>query len=220
MTNNRKSSKLRYSYSGEQLLSLFVAPTKDQGFSFGFTDPNFRNVHFTMYFNPKDKRIHSHVTDKTANTRPYSQQISQEFYQEKIDSLTKKWIVDISNLEECYIPTGRLLKKIEKILPAQIDENTMDYPLEFHYAQIVANFENPKAWKKVNPEELKNGTLGSFILTEFRGVIRWVIRIPILPGKVMCISNSQGNKLLKNVMRLLGFDLYFEYLDIVIPDKK
>jgi hypothetical protein len=220
MAKRRKSSRFRYSYLGEQLLSLFVAPTKDQGFSLGFTDPAFKNIHFTLYFKKEDGRIHTHITDNSAKTKPYSQQISPEFYQEKINSLIKKWIVDISKLGDCYIPTGKLLKKLEKIAPSQIDENTIDYPLEFHYAQVVTNFDDSKKWKKVKPDQLASSTLRRFVLTEYQGVARWVIPLSDLPGKVLCISNSQGDKLLKSVMRLLGFDLYFEYIDSIIPDKK
>ena len=75
MAKRRKSSRFRYSYLGEQLLSLFVAPTKDQGFSLGFTDPAFKNIHFTLYFKKEDGRIHTHITDNSAKTKPYSQLI-------------------------------------------------------------------------------------------------------------------------------------------------
>ncbi|MCL4480906.1 MAG: hypothetical protein M1113_05425 [Candidatus Thermoplasmatota archaeon] len=59
----------------------------------GFTDPVFKNIHLTIYYNPKDNRIHSHITDKSKRSMPYNQQIDAELYAVSVQKLTKNWVV-------------------------------------------------------------------------------------------------------------------------------
>ena len=186
------SSRLTYTYKGDELLSLFFSPTKDKGLTMGFTDPAFNNVHFTIYKNPKDKRIHSHITDKSKATKPYSQQIDVELYTSLIKKLTKNLFVPSATIKNVYIPNDRLWNKIKKISPQRIGNKTTIWPVEYFFSAVKTDLNNKKRWMKITVSDLPlfNDRMA---LTIYKGNIRIVKLIPNEPDHVLCFSEVTGS---------------------------
>lgn len=206
------SSRLTYTYNGDDLLSLFISPTKDQGLTMGFTDPAFNNVHFTIYKSPKDKRIHSHITDKSRASKPYSQQIDVELYTSLIKKLTKNWVVPVAKIKNLYVPNDRLWNKIKKISPQRIDNKRTILPIEFFFSVVETDLNNRKRWREiaVNDLSLFNDRMS---LTIYKGNIRYVKLIPNEPEHVLCFSELQYKRFMNRILRLMGFDVFISYID-------
>lgn len=206
------SSRLIYSYKGEGLLSLFLAPTKDGGFSMGFTDPAFKNVHFTAYKDPSDNRIHSHITDKSRRSKPYSQQIDVEFFDRLIRKMTKNWVVPVTEIGNIYIPTPELLTKIKEIIPALVDDKKILWPLESTFTAVKADLSNGKRWTRIPVDELPH-MMDTFVLTSYKNSIHRVTPIPGDQGHVLCFTEMQHKRFINRLSRITGIDIFVNYLD-------
>ena len=209
---NTVSSRLTYTYKGDELLSLFFSPTKDEGLTMGFIDPAFNNVHFTIYKSPKDKRIHSHITDKSKATKPYSQQIDVELYGSLIRKLTKNWIVPAAEIKNVYIPNNRLWNKIKKISPQRIGNKTTIWPIEYFFSAVKTDLNNKKRWSKIAARDLPLFE-DRMVLTIYKGNIRIVKLIPNECEHVLCCSELQYKRFMNRFLRLMGFDLFTSYID-------
>ncbi len=206
------SSKLTYTYNGDDLLSLFFSPTKDQGLTMGFTDPVFNNVHFTIYKNPKDKRIHSHITDKSKASKPYSQQIDVELYFSLTRELTKNWVVPVVEIKNLYVPNDRLWNRIKKISPQRIDNKRTIWPIEYFLSAVKIDLNNMKRWRKIAVRDLSSFK-DRMVLTIYKGNIRNVILIPTENENVLCFSELQYKRFMNRFLRLMGLDMFTNYIE-------
>ena len=213
------SSKLAYTYEGDELLSLFISPTRDKGFSMGFTDPAFKNIHFTIYYNPKDNRIHSHITDKSKRSKPYSQVIDAELYAVLVQKLTKNWVVPSAQIEDIYGPTEKLRVKIDKITPKKTSDKKAVIPFEFLYSKIKTDLSNKKRWKKIPLRELPS-IKDLPVLTFFRNKIHFVFPISNDPNHVLCFTELQHKRFLNHMLRIMGIDIFYRYLDLLNIKRK
>jgi len=217
--NNSVSSRLTYTYEGDELLSLFISPTRDKGFSIGFTDPAFKNIHFTIYQNPKDNRIHSHITDKSKGSKPYSQLMDIELYAFLVQKLTKNWVVPASKIEYIYVPTEKLKSKIDKITPKRISDEKVTFPLELLYSRIKTDLNNKKRWKKIPARELQS-VKDPLILAFFRNKIHFVFPVLNDPTHVLCFTELQHKRFMNNILRIMGIDIFSRYIDLLNIDLK
>ena len=206
------SSKLTYTYNGVDLLSLFISPTKDQGLTMGFTDPAFNNVHFTIYKSSKDKRIHSHITDKSMASKPYSQQIDVELYTSLIKKLTKNWVISVEEIINLYVPNDRLWNKIKKISPQRINKKRTILPIEYFLSVVKTDLNNKKRWTKIAVSDLPSFN-DRMALTIYKGNIRIVKLIPTENEHVLCFSELQYKRFMNSLLRLMGFDIFTSYID-------
>ena len=211
-TYNLVSSKLTYTYNGDELLSLFISPTKDQGLTMGFTDPAFNNIHFTIYKNPKDKRIHSHITDKSKASKPYSQQIDVELYVSLIKELTKNWVVPVVEVKNLYIPNDKLWNKIKKVIPKKIDEKKTIWPIEMFTSAVNTDLHNKKRWREISVSDLPLFK-DRMTLTIYKGNIRNVKLIPNEQDHVLCFSELQYKRFMNHFLRIMGLDIFTNYID-------
>ena len=151
----KRSAYASYSFEGVPLVTLFFAPTKNQGLSFGFTHPKLAGVHLTVYPEIVEgrTRIHSHLTDGKG-IHPWTQVIDSEFYSEILNRLTKRWIVPVSKVPRCWIMRPRLAKKVAQLSPRAVGERTVDFPLELLHSRVRLNLSNPFRWKRTRTEHL------------------------------------------------------------------
>lgn len=211
------SSKLIFSYKGDEILSLYVAPTSDKGFTMGLTDPAFKNIHFTIYLKPKDNRIHSHITDDRKGPKPYSQVIDVELYAALIQKLTKSWVVPAAQIENIYVPTEKLILKIDDITPKKNNKTVI--PFEFLYSKIKTDLSNKKRWRKITLSEFSS-TKDSLVLTIFRNKIHFVFPISNDPNHVLCFTELQHKRLINHMLRIMGIDIFYRYLDLLNIKRK
>ena len=212
-------SKLAFTYQGGELLSLFISPTRDKGFSMGFTDPTFKNIHFTIYQDPKDDRIHSHITDKSKRLKPYTQVMDAELYSPLIQKLTKSWVVLTTQVENVYVPTKKLRVKIDKITPKKTSDKKAVIPFELLYSKIKTDLSNKKRWKKIPLRELPS-IKDSLVLTIFRNKIHFVFPISNDPIHVLCFTELQHKRFINHMLRIMGIDIFYRYLDLLNIKRK
>lgn len=209
---SKKSGYASYSVEGVPLVTLFLAPTKDQGLSFGFTHPKLGGVHLTVYteiVNGKTK-IHSHLTDGKGN-HPWTQVIDSEFYGSILQRLTGRWIVPISKVPKCWVMRARLAGKVAQVSPRSIGERAVDIPLELFHTRIRVNLRNPFRWKRIDTERLSLET-PAYGIAPYRGTIRWVFPTTPPSDRVICFSDRQFSKYQDRIGRLIGFDAMTDYL--------
>ena len=178
----------------------------------GFTDPAFNNVHFTIYKSPKDKRIHSHITDKSMASKPYSQQIDVELYTSIIKKLTKNWVIPVEEIINLYVPNDRLWNKIKKISPQRINKKRTILPIEYFLSVVKTDLNNRKRWTKIAVSDLPSFN-DRMALTIYKGNIRNVKLIPNENEHVLCFSELQYKRFMNRLLRLMGFDIFTSYLD-------
>lgn len=212
-----KSSRIKMTYEGNNILTMFVAPTTDSGFSIGFTDPSFRNVHFTIFSKPSDNRIHSHITDKSSLSKPYSQQIDIDLYQKFVNKITRNWFVSIDSLGKCYLPKGSLQKKLLDVLPLRLGDGTLSYPIEMNYALIEADFHNKRRWVEIDSSEIFEKS-SSLIFTIYHERVCIVSLLTGNTNKVLCYTAKQYRRFTNKIVRLMGMDIYLAYIDLVVTN--
>jgi hypothetical protein len=208
--SSRKTGKVRFTYDGANLLDMFLAPTKDQGLSFGFTHPSFRNVHLTIYHNPKDGRLHAHISDPAAKVLPWSQQIDIQFLAESLRRSTRSWNVSFEKVPKVYVMRESLLQKVAGVSPRPVDERTAQFQLELLHAEVRLNFRNPLRWRKLNSQELA-ATPPFFGYALVNGVAKAVRPNPA--GQLLVFSDRQFRRVQAKLERLLGAEMFGEYLD-------
>ena len=206
------SSKLIFSFKGDEILSLYVAPTRDNGFTMGFTDPAFKNIHFTAYLKPKDNRIHSHITDNSKGPKPYSQQIDSELYAALIRKVTKNWVVPVERIRNLYVPTKKLSGKINEVIPKKVNDKKLVWPIESYFTFVKADLRNKKRWTKISLRELLRLKI-STALTIYRNSIHLVAPIPDDGSHVLCFTQLQYRRFTNRMLRLMGLDIFTNYID-------
>jgi hypothetical protein len=210
---SKKSGYASYSVEGVPLVTLFLAPTKDQGLSFGFTHPKLGGVHLTVYSKVENGRstIHSHLTDGKGN-HPWTQVLDSEFYGSILQRLTSRWVVPISKVPRCWVMRSRLASKVAKLSPRPVGERTVDIPVELYHARIRLNIGNPFRWKRIDTGILPHEAPG-YGVAPYRGTIRWVFPTTPPSDKVLCFSDRQFSKFQDRLGRLIGFDALTDYLE-------
>jgi hypothetical protein len=209
---SKKSGYASYSVEGVPLVTLFLAPTKDQGVSFGFTHPKLGGVHLTVYSEVENgrTRIHSHLTDGKGN-HPWTQVIDSEFYSSILRRLTSRWVVPISKVPRCWVMRSRLARKVARLSPRSVGERTVDFPLELYRARIRLNIGNPFRWKRIDTGNLSHEAPG-YGVAPYRGTIRWVYPTSPPSDRMLCFSDRQFSKVQAQLGRLIGFDALADYL--------
>lgn len=210
---SKKSGYASYSVEGVPLVTLFLAPTKDQGLSFGFTHPKLAGIHLTVYSVVENRRtrIHSHLTDGKG-IHPWTQVIDSEFYSSILQRLTSRWVVPISRVPRCWVMRSRLARKVARLSPRPVGERTVDFPVELYHARIRLNLANPFRWKRINTGSLPQEAPG-YGVAPYRGTVRWVFTTSPPSDKVICFSDRQFSKFQDQLGRLIGFDALAEYLE-------
>ncbi len=213
-----KSSRIKMTYEGNDILSMFASPTKDRGLSIGFTDPSFGNIHLTTFLSPKDNRIHSHITDKFRKSKPYSQQIDSSLYKAVINKITKNWYTSIDSLGKCYMPKGSLHDKLSKLLPQRLRDGSLSYPIEMNYTLIKTDFNNTRRWEELDSSEIFKKS-GSLIFTIYHKRLCIVSLLEENTKKVLCYTDKQYQRFINKTMRLMGVDIFLAYLELAVTDK-
>lgn len=209
-----KSAYVSYSVEGVPLVTLFLAPTKDQGVSFGFTHPELGGVHLTVYSEVVEKRtrIHSHLTDAQGH-HPWTQVIDSEFYGSILNRLTKRWIVPITRVPRCWVMRPRLAQKVAQLAPRSLGERTVDIPMELYHTRIRLNIGNPFRWRRIDTVTLPHVAPG-FGVAPFRGTVRWVFPTSPPSDQVLCFSDRQFSRFQDRLGRLIGFDRLTDYYEV------
>jgi hypothetical protein len=209
----KKTGYTSYSVEGVPLVTLFLAPTKNQGLSFGFTDPKLAGVHLTVYSEIKDGRtkIHSHLTDGEGN-HPWTQVVDSEFYTSILQRITGRWVVSISKVPKCWVMRSRLAKKLALLSPRAVGEQSVDILLELYHARIRLNLGNPFRWRRIDASSLPHEAPG-FGVAPYRGAIRWVYPTSPPSDHVICFSDKRFSKFQDRLGRLIGFDALTDYLE-------
>ncbi len=191
---------------------MFLAPTRDQGVSAGFTHASFGNVRLTIFFNPRDQRIHTHISDPAVKRFPWSQQIDPAFLEDSLRRLTKSWDVTVREVPYVFVMRPRLIRKVAKLLPKAIDPRTAEFPLEASDVRIRLDLRNPLRWRKVRSRDL-SATPPFKGYAMVKGVPREVHPLPGREGHLLCFSERQGKRANAKLERLIGAEMFGEYLE-------
>ena len=213
MNVSKKSTYASYSVEGVPLVTLFLAPTRDQGVSCGFTHPKLGGIHLTVYPEVRDgrTRIHSHLSDAKGN-HPWTQVIDSEFYSATLTRITKRWMVPVSKVPRCWVMRARLTRKVARLAPKPAGERTVDIPMELYHSRIRLDLGNPFRWKEIDTRTLTSVSPG-FGVAPYRSTVRWVYPTSPPSDQVICFSDKQFSQFQDRLGRLLGIDALTDYLE-------
>jgi len=110
----------------------------------------------------------------------------------------------------CYVMKPSLVKKVKRISPAITEGNTLQIPMEFVIAKVNLDFQNKRRWMRTTLRELSNTPPYSGYVVLKGGTVKTVI--PAEEGKYLCFGPRQYSRLMNEQSRLLGLDMYFDYL--------
>jgi hypothetical protein len=189
-----------------------LSPARDNGFHFGYAEAGFPNIHLTVF--EKNGKVCSHIRDDTAKEKaskyPWSQHITPDLLDDHLNRITRRLIRRMDCRTRCYVMKPSLVKKIERISPAMTDDDTLQVPMEFIIAKVKLDFQNKRRWIRTTLRELSKMHPYFGYVTLKGGTIKTVI--PTGNGKYLCIGPRQHARLTNEQSRLLGFDMYFDYI--------
>lgn len=209
-----KSSRIHFTFEGMPIETLFLAPTQDKGFSFGFTSPENENVHLTIYYSPRDGRIHGHITDPVASVKQvWSTQVSRAYFDAVRKKLTATWVKPAARLPRCWAMSPDLWDKVRSFMPTLVSEGKIRFPLEGYYTRIQLNFRRRDRWDWIPASEmLRHAPAFGYTLIGDRP--HMVLPIPPTGETVICFTERQSRLALERIYGLLGFTEYFRYLEL------
>lgn len=209
-----KSSRIHFTFEGEPLETLFVAPTRDRGFSLGLTSPDNGNAHLTAYFSQKDQRIHAHITDRSAKQHMvWSTQISPEYFEAARLKMTRKWFRSADSLPPCWAMAPALWNRVRTLFPASGKRGHVTVPYEGYLTKVRLDFRRKDRWVRLKASELMGHT-PRFGYTLIGGRPHIVLPLPPSGDAVLCFTERQSRLAQQRMFDLLGVAEYVRYLDL------
>jgi hypothetical protein len=209
-----KSSKIVFCLGKNRIpwARLYVSPSRDNGFHFGYAEPDFPNIHLTVF--EKNGKVCSHICDDTAKDKvskyPWDQHITPDLLNDHLDRITKRWIMRMDGRTRCYVMTPFLLKKIERISPSIAKDGALQVPMEFIIARVELDFQNRRRWIRIALRDLsKTPPYRGYVILN-RHTVKMVI--PAEEGRYLCFGPRQYDRLQNERFRLLGFQMYCDYI--------
>lgn len=212
MPAKRKSGRLRVTFKQSRLIELFLAPTKDQGVSIGFTEASFRNVRLTIFYNSRDQRLHTHISDPASKRFPWSQQIDPDFFDDVYKRLTKSWSVPFDKIPHVYMMRARLARKVASLAPKSVSDQTTELPYEAYGSRLRLDFRNSDRWRRIASREL-SVTPPGYGYALAGGIVKIVRPSPTTEGQLLCYSELQASRVETKLSRLLGLEMFGEYIE-------
>lgn len=209
-----KSSRIVFCLGKKRipLVRLYLSQARDDGFHFGYVEEGFPNIHLTVF--KKNGKICSHIRDDAAQVKeskyPWSQHITPDLFDDHLSRITRKWTRQMDGKTRCYVMKPALAKKLKRISPAITEGDTLQIPMEFVVAKVRLDFQNKRRWIRTTLKELSSTPPYSGYVALKGGVVKTVI--PAEEGKYLCFGPRQYSRLMNEQSRLLGFDMYFDYL--------
>ena len=114
---------------------------------------------------------------------------------------------------------SKLRVKIDKITPKKTSDKKAVIPFEFLYSKIKTDLSNKKRWKKIPLRELPS-IKDPPVLTFFRNKIHFVFPISNDPNHVLCFTELQHKRFLNHMLRIMGIDIFYRYLDLLNIKRK
>jgi hypothetical protein len=209
-----KSSRIHITFEGRSLETLFVARTKDRGFSLGFTCPDSGNIHLTVYVSAKDERIHAHITDPSARQKMvWSTQLSPDYFDVVRLGLTDKWVREALRLPKCWAMSPKLWSKVRHVIPAVMEDGKLHLPIEGYYTKVKLDFGRKDRWDRLPATELSrhDPAIGYAIVGGRPHIV-----IPLLPRgeRVLCFTERQWRLVQERLYGLLGITEFVRYLEL------
>ena len=204
-----------YTLEGRRILPFFLSLTTD-GFSFGFPIKEFENIHHTLI--NKENRISWHIKDETkfGSKPPRFGGYEPEKIKNFIEKRTKSWIRKYHGNKKCWQLRKYLIKKIFKYLPKKAEDGVIEYPIELIFGRIELDLENKKRWKRIKLKKLI-GKGYPFAIIFDDDKYKWVEQVT--ESHMVCYTNNQFLRFQDDLIKLLGFTDYFEYLNKRLGDK-
>lgn len=189
-----------------------MSSARDDGFHFGYAEPGFPNVHLTVF--EKNGKICSHISDDTVKDRtskyPWDQHITPDLLNDHLDRITRRWIRRMDGRTRCYVMTPFLLRKIQQTSPATMEDGTLQVPMEFIIAKVKLDFQNRRRWIRTILRDLsKTHPYYGYVILKNRTV---KMVIPAEEGMYLCFGPRQYAQLQNERFRLLGFEMYCDYI--------
>lgn len=216
-----KSSYIIFSLGKMQMpvAKMYLSPTRDDGFCFGYAEKDFPKVHLTVFI--KDGKVRAHIKDETeideSRQYPWGQQISLELVDQKLNRIVRKWIDISSPQSTCYVMQPSLLGKAERIAPNTKDSRSLIIPLEFLFGEILLDFKNRDRWRKTRLVDLrKTRPYYGYVLSK-NGTPKVVM--PYENDRFISFSDRQQKRLWREHGTILGFDMFFDYLWLKYGDQ-
>lgn len=207
-----KAARLDFTIAQEKLLSLFLAPTRDAGFTMGFTHPSFGGVKLTGYRSPRDGRIHVHLKTASGGRLLWSSQLDPAFLGPVLHRHFMRWFVPIEKLPAIYVPRPPIRRKLARFAPRMVDGRTTQIPIEALRMRVRSDFRNRRRWEKVAASEfIRRGIDEGY--TVLFGSVRAVRSILGLPTHLLAIGERQFDRAETTVLRLMGFEAMFAYVE-------
>ena len=105
-----------------------------------------------------------------------------------------------------------LVKRLKRISPAITEGNTLQIPMEFAIAKVNLDFQNKRRWIRTTLGKLHITPPYSGYVALKGGTVKMVT--PAEGGKYLCFGPRQYSRLMNEQSRLLGLDMYFDFLTL------
>ena len=196
------------------MVRLYLSPTRDDGFCFGYAEKGFPNIHLTVF--QKDGKIYSHIKDETATTKegryPWSQNITPDLFNDHVNKITRRWIKRMDGRTRCYVMKPSLVEKIRRISPAVQGEGELHIPMEFMFGEVILDFKNRRRWIHTTLKKLSDTKPYFGYIMLKGGTVKTVF--PMKDGKYLTYGQRQHTRFMGEQTRLMGFDMYFNYITL------
>jgi len=195
--------------NGEVIISFWIAPTSNGGYSFGPVIEG-SNLHHTAW--EKDGKFRYHTRHRgiqePSDESPIGGVRSTKMVTEKMLGMLEKRKEHYHGNRTCWVFMQSRWERIKTVWPRVDKKGDLFMPLEFVFAELDMDFSKTELWRKVRIRQLPNIEPHFGFMETHQGLR---LLFPVSNNEMLAWPLSKVDEIHKYFHRVLGHDEFNEY---------